>query len=405
MTFATLAGHSCARVVVQVPHNGPWWADVDLVEAPSLSGSVELALGSLRLRGVILAQSSGSDLAQRRVRLLAGAGAWGKLLSPKAYHSDARIRARTVIQDAAREAGETVEMGTVGDTQIGIDYVRQAGAASRALEDVIGTASWWVDFDGVTRFGTRPTSELADNACEVLEYSPRTRTATLSTDDLTRISIGAVLRSRLDEPQTIREMTITVEAESLRVSAWCGESYAGGRVAGAFRKLVERSTKGLWGKRRYRVVRLSGDRLELQPVRRDAGLPSITPISMIPGIAGSHATLVEGAEVFVEFVDGDPRDPIVTGFAGKGGAGHAPDEQALSVESKLRLGGASATNEVALANLVRAEFAKLQTTLLSGTVTGTSVSGGAVSGTVTFGSAYTAPSSASDIGAQKVVAL
>lgn len=349
MTFATLAGYSCARVIVQVPHNGPWWADVDLVEAPSVSGSVELALGSLRLRGTILAQSSGTDLAQRRVRLLAGAGAWGSLLPPKAYHSDARIRARTVIQDAAREAGETVEMGSVGDTQIGIDYVRQAGAASRALEDVIGAASWWVDFDGVTRFGTRPTSELAEDACEVLEYSPGTRTVTLATDDLTRISIGSVLRSRLDEPQTIRELTITVEAESLRVSAWCGESFARGRIAGAFRKLVEHSTKGLFGKRRYRVVRLSVDRLELQPVRSDAGLPSITPISMVPGIAGSHATLVEGAEVYVEFVDGDPREPIVTGFAGKGSAGHAPDEQALSVESTLRLGGPTATDAVALA--------------------------------------------------------
>jgi hypothetical protein len=37
-----------------------------------------------------------------------------------------------------------------------------------------------------------------------------------------------------------------------------------------------------------------------------------------------HAQLTPGAEVFVEFEEGDRTKPIITGFAGKDGVGFAP---------------------------------------------------------------------------------
>ena len=92
-------------------------------------------------------------------------------------------------------------------------------------------------------------------------------------------------------------------------------------LASAVARLTDQRLHGVY---RYRVLRLSVDRVELQAVRKGAGLPDLLPVSMWPGVAGAHATLALGAEVLVQFVEGDRTMPIVTGFAGRGGQGHVP---------------------------------------------------------------------------------
>lgn len=87
------------------------------------------------------------------------------------------------------------------------------------------------------------------------------------------------------------------------------------------------------GPRKYRVVRMSVDRVELQIVNRALGLPDILPISQWPGMAGAWAKLTPGAEVLVQFIDGDPSQPIVTHYEPKGGAGFRPVELHLCAGS------------------------------------------------------------------------
>ncbi len=53
------------------------------------------------------------------------------------------------------------------------------------------------------------------------------------------------------------------------------------------------------------------------------------PVSMWPGVAGAHAELQLGAHVLVEFIEGDRRLPIVTGFAGKDSPGFVPSTLTL----------------------------------------------------------------------------
>lgn len=354
MTIATVNGFAAIALSVHVPGAGPWWADVTLDGAPELTGQVTIAIGALELSGTVDPGHNGTHALQRRMRVVAGAGGWGTMLRARHYHNDAQIRARTVAEDAAREAGETLGDFAPATERIGIDYVRQAGAASRVLEDVIGGAPWWVGYDGVTRVGARSTSSAAPSAYEVIEHVPDERVVVLAVDDLRAVGIGSVLTRGLDEPQTVRELSIEVEPALFRVRAWCGgESGARGRVAGLLRDIARASARDrLLGHWRYRVVRMSAERVELQSVRRDADLPDVLPISMWPGAPGVHAELAPGAHVLVEFIEGDRRLPIITHFAGKDGTGWVPAELVLGASSTLRLGSENANDGVALSSRV-----------------------------------------------------
>lgn len=329
--YATINGEPTSLVEVHVAATGPWWADVDCVEAPDLpaTGLVSLRVGALTLAGAVDPDAAGTFGMQRRVRVIGGAGGWGRLLPAKAYHSDAGVSALLVAQDAAREAGETIVGFASPSARVGVDYVRQAGPASRALEDVTGGAEWWVNYDGTTTVGTRPTAPAARGAYELVDYDPRHRVALLAVDDLSLVGIGSVLSDRFDVPATVRELVITVTPDSSRVRVWTGESRIS-RMAGIFRALVDRATDsrlhGLW---RYRVVRMSGGeltdgRVELQAISRAAGLPDVLPVSCIPGVPGIWASLTPGSEVAVQFLEGDRTMPRVTHYDGKDRPGFLP---------------------------------------------------------------------------------
>lgn len=353
--FATVDGYPLVSARVHVPARGPWFADVEFESAPDVSSRVTLRLGELELVGTIDPTHDGTHAEHRRSRIVAGAGGWGRLLAPKAYHNDAGIRVRTVAQDAAREAGEELADDPLLEERIGIDYVRQAGPASRVLEDALRGAGWWVGYDGVTRVGTRATTTAAANTYEVLEYVPDERVVVLAVDDLRAVGVGSVLTDRLDTPQTVSELEINVSADVVRMRAWTGGGEASrGRIEDAMRAIVRRAVDDrIWGLWRYRVVRMSGDRVELQAVRRDAGLPDVLPVSMWPGLAGAHAELTGGAEVLVQFIEGNRTMPIITHFAGKDGAGWAPANVILSASTTLRLGGEGASQGVPLGSALK----------------------------------------------------
>lgn len=356
--FARVDEHQLVSARITVPSVGPWWAEVVFAEAPDVSGRVSIWIGALALVGTIDASHDGVYGLQRRSRIVAGAGAWGTLLAPKHYHNDARIRARTLVEDAAREIGESLGDFAPSAEWIGIDYVRQGGPASRVLEEAIGEARWWVGYDGRTYVGTRDDGEAT--GYEVLDVDAAHRLVTLSADEIDGIVVGQTIDApQLEQPLTIRELEIEVVEEGLRVRAWCGGDVSSqSRLVDSLRALVMRLLDAKqYGVRKYRVVRMSADRVELQAVERSGGHPDVLPISMWPGVAGAHAALQPGAEVLVEFIDGDRTQPIVRSFAGKDGVGHAPLTSVLSVhgaDGRLLLGGPEATEKVSLADRIDA---------------------------------------------------
>lgn len=331
--FVSVNGVRVSDLELRVANVGPWFAELDLEQEITPSGPATITIDGLELVGTIEPRAAGAFGLRSKIRVIGGAGAWSKTIPAKGYHNDSGVKALNVAQDLARELGEELGVFTPTRDRLGKDFARPEGLAATVLEDIAGGAPWWVDYNGNTHVGQRPATTADVNAYEVLAYDPRSRLVTLSVSKPDSVVIGSILTERLDGPQTVRELALRITPDEMRVSAWCGGSeVAGGMLADLLRTIAKRALDGhLFGCYRYRVVRTNGDRVELQAASRDAGLPDLAPLSMWPGVAGVHAELAQGAEVLVEFIDGDRAQPIVTHFSGKDGVGFVP--------SSLTLGG------------------------------------------------------------------
>lgn len=355
--FATIGGEFCERVRLFLPQHGVWYADVSMLGDPELSGRVMLNLGSLQLSGTV--QRPGTRGEQSFLRIVGGAGAWGTTLAAKSYHNDAGVKRKLVAEDAAREAGETLETLTTQE-KLGAHYLRRFGIASRALESAIGRA-WHVDYDGVTRVGPRGSHTPADGSYLVVDVQPTEGWVLLSMDDLTSVRVGSVLREGLDAEVVVRDLEVRVDSDQVEVIAWTAADDTQDRLAASLERLAQRAQGDrIWGKWRYRVVEMDGDRVKLQAVSRAAGLPDALPISMGPGVAGAHAELTPASEVLVEFIEGSPSMPLITHFAGKDGTGFVPINLLLDATSEIKL-GAAAAQFVALADDVLSELNDIRT--------------------------------------------
>ena len=352
MTYATLDGFDVQSGTVYIPAGGVWWADLELIEECQVSGSATLTLGNTTLVGTIDPTHVGDFGLRCRLRLVGGAGGWSSSLPAKGYHNDAGVTASEIVQDLARETGETLGTFEPSATSVGVDFVRPSGQAIKSLEEAIGSAFWWVELDGTTTVGERTETAAEDGVYLVSDVKADDSLVFLSLneDELSAVLPGTILSEGLDTPQTIRETRFELTPDSVRVVAWAPpETSQRGRLAKAFTALVAQATdRKIFGKIRYRVAAMSGDRIELQPQSTDAGFPNIGPVIQRPGAAGSHATMVDGSLVLVEFIEGNPRLPVVTGFAEKDGAGHAPDTQTFSVVTTLKLGSSTAAEGLTL---------------------------------------------------------
>lgn len=315
-----------ARVRVVVGNVGAWHVLADLESDEPVTGPVVVTVGTLSLHGTVDAAHSGAYALQRRVRVVAGAGGWGDSVTARAYHNDAGVKAKLVAEDAARAVGESIATFVPAAERLGVNYCRQAGPAVRALEDSAGGVPWWVDYAGKTHVGVRPAVDIPESAYDVVAYDPAARIATLAIDDPAAIGIGTVIGGPIEAPAAVRQLEILVSSDEIRAVAWVGGADTDpDRLTGLLRAIVERATdRRLWGAWRYRVVRMNGHRVDLQPVRSAAGLPDLTAIDVWPGLAGTHAELAAGAHVLVSFAEGDRAQPIITHVTPHKGNGWIP---------------------------------------------------------------------------------
>lgn len=330
----TIEGHPLKALRVIVANIGPWVAECDMQDDIAVSGVVRIQAGQLTLVGTV--QLDGTYALQRRVRVVAGAAGWSNELRARSYHNDAGVKCQAIAADAARECGERLGVFVPQAERLGRDYVRTTGQAARALEAACGPGvAWWVDTAGVTHAGPRPAVQLAPERYTVLAYDPRSRLATLATEDPADVVIGAQLTA-LGVTGTVREYQLEIAPAQVRVVAWLSEAAnEPGRLAGLVRSVVARATDArVHGMYRYRVVSVAGDsRLNLQAVRAVAGLPDVATVSQWPGVAGAKCTPALSSECLVSFVEGDPAQPVVLAFTGPDGQGFAPQAISLGDQS------------------------------------------------------------------------
>lgn len=342
--FVKVDGDSARSMQLRIPQSGRWSAEIVMSAAPPVGTTVTIMVGAVRLVGTVVESMAGTYAGTTGLKVVAGYGGWSQALAARHYHNDgAGVRALAVAQDAARECGERLGTFTPVAERLGVDYTRAATVpAVKALEDAAGGNPWWVELDGTTSVGVRPEVPLDATLCPTLGYDPINRVAMLGLERLDAVTIGSVVTEHVETPQVVREIQVNVSAdEPLRAKVWCGGTVNnGGRLAGLLRGIVDRLTdKPLHGVYRYRVTRMVGDRVECESARSD--MPNARPLMMWPGVAGCFAELVPGAEVLLMFIDSDPRQPVIVGFAPVGSPGFVP--------ASLVIGATSSSTEKAAA--------------------------------------------------------
>ena len=312
------AGVGAARV--QIPAWGRWWADVDALTPIDLAAGAPVALeiADVVLRGTVV--SGGTHAGRAAYRIVAGAGAWSRTVPARAYRDGSGVQRSTVIADVAAAVGEPIDGAPAG--RVGEHYARAEGPASRVLHELAPRA-WYVDRDGVTRFGVRP-AVVYTGAAPRVDVRPAAGCVELAVAELGPFVPGVVVDGRA--PAVDVEYLLTSSRLSVRVFAGATMS----RDLESFARLLDaldprRAYRGAFD---FRVVTQDGHTLNLQPVRASAGLPDLerVPVRLAPGVRAKHFL---GSLVTVVFLDADPSRPCVITGDDAGAPGWMPLELEL----------------------------------------------------------------------------
>lgn len=312
---STLNGIRVTSSKVSIPSWGCWYADVSLDGEHTISGDASLVIADLTLVGTVL--SGGPQLGRSTYRIVAGKGGWRQAVARKAYANDAGVKLSTVVTDAAADVGETV--GTLSTDRLGPAYVRQATSASRVLQD-IAPQGWYVDEAGVTQIGARAAGELVGSVTRIQPLDKARGKIVLAAESIATILPGVVV-----DGITAVDVLHEISAEGgLRSTIWGSQAPSN---LDSLRTLVEQldPNREYRGTTEYRVVTLSGNRLNLQPVRVSSGMPELERVPVRPGVAGCSTDALLGSKVLVSFIGGDPAYPYVAAFEDPDGDGFVPD--------------------------------------------------------------------------------
>jgi hypothetical protein len=328
---ATLAGHRATHAVANIPAWGCWYADASIDGEHALTGSVDLKIADLTLRGTVL--SGGVAKGRSSYRIVGGAGGWGGTLPKKSYANDAGVKLATVLGDAAREAGEA--LGAVSTTdRVGPAFVREEGPASRVLE-ALAPGAWYVGEDGVTRLGARAASTIPANVTRINAADLARGTVTLASESIVGILPGVVVDG-LTAVDVQHEISLK---GGLRSTVWGAQGGGSSRRLSAYRQIAAQidPDRQFRGVTEYRVVTLEGERLNLQPVRVSTGMPDLRRVHPRPGVPGCSATAALGSRVLVGFIEADRGRPFVAAYEDPEGDGFQPTT--LSMQAGGMAGG------------------------------------------------------------------
>jgi hypothetical protein len=315
-TSILLNGLSAVSARLVIPYKGVWSADVDfdleVVPVPPFGPAI-LTIGKTVFLGFIDPDGSGKFGAKGRARVLGGFGGWHKELPAQHFTNDAGVLSTAVLLATGALVGEKVAQAI--PSFLGQHYTRAAGPASRVLTDL----DWYVDtITGVTIVGPRLPIPVRPDTVEILDWDPLEQRATVATDEV--LQPGSVLIDIRFGTAQVRDVEQVFDAGGSRATAHCRKT--GLDIAGMLASVARETITPEYQQRHtYRVVLQSPDgRLALQAVELLGPVPDMLPIALCLGVPGFDSKLTPGSEVHVEFADGDPSKPRVTGFS----AGNPP---------------------------------------------------------------------------------
>lgn len=317
MSLATLNGAPISRGRVQVPAWGLWWSDLDLQDPEEFSSgdAANLQFADVAAVGTII--SGGVVHGRARYRIVGGSGGWSKPIAARGYTNDLGVRKDKVLTDAANDAGESIDSPPTDS--LGPHFARTAGLASRVLNDVT-PRGWRVDFDGVTRFGLRPTTTYQGEGTRS-RIDPNVQVIDVVTDEIATLVPGVVI----DGSNPATDVEYVLDEGRLTARVYAGQTQRS-RSVDALASIIEALFPSLRyrGLFEYRLVIQVGERMFLQPVRAATGLPDLSNVPVRPGMAGVKCDGLLGALVLVAFIDADPSRPCVVSWDAPDAPGYHP---------------------------------------------------------------------------------
>jgi hypothetical protein len=366
---------------VTFPLQGAWVAEL-IVQGASpaeLFGPCTVAIGGVLLVGT--GHAAKDDAGRVSVTVTAGAGGLGAAVETQHYTPPATIA--VVLRDALAFGSEVLSPAADAATlaQQLPQWTRVAGTVREATRRAVaaaGAVAWRHLPDGTVWVG--PETWLPTAAVVTLESEEPTQQ--LFTVALSELSVfpGTTYRG-----QRLTQVEYTLSGSTLRARL----SY--GSTVSPLRAMVREETAGQDYTAPYTatVVGQNADgTVELRS--GDARMPNMSKVPIRPGLPGLVISEVPTTSVaIVEFENGDPARPVVTGWL----AGSATR---LAFDAEVVLGGGlSVTTRAAVAELVKAELDTLANLYNTHTHTGV-MAGPASSGTTA--SVYTP----GDVAAQRV---
>lgn len=310
MDFATLNGQRVISASVTIPIQGTWSADVVLSSDTTTPTSVTLAIADITLVGTAFRTAAFSG--SRSLRLVGGAAGWRKTLPAKGYSSPAGVRLKSVLDDAARESGET--MAPYADATIGSFFTRDRQPAERVLRSL--APSWWMGLDGETHIEARPSGAIT-SPFTVTSWSGGKGQFEIATEKLSDWMPGRSFTSpTVTTAQTISTTQIQVDnAGKLRLTV-LNTRGTGDRLLDHVRSIIRDELaslvfSGVW---EYELALTEGDTVDL--VSTDSRVPNLTKIPLRSSVMGEKVTPAPGGKCLVAFVNSDPSRPVVLSIDG-----------------------------------------------------------------------------------------
>jgi len=277
-----------------------------------LSGAVELKLGDVTLNGTVLEGQSGVHAGRGGVHVVGGAGHLKDVLAARAYGT---IPLRVLLQDLAKESGETLAPETALWARSLTRWTRPAVTMAQALNQVLAPLGgvWRVLDDGTVWVGEESWPEVNQRRTDVvLDELPGSGLFVLAPES-PWLRPCVTFRGR-----RVCHVTYEVSPKGVRASLYLDE---GRGLSDLVRTLVRETLRtellalGLY---QARVVKQAANgSIEVQP---DSPLvPPLVGVQLKLPWPGCRVTVSAGDRVLVGFEGGDLTKPYAVALtAGSG---------------------------------------------------------------------------------------
>ncbi len=314
MSVITVNGTRVATASITIPYYGAWSADVTMPSGATIASPVTIVAGDLTLTGTVTRQASfAGDVS---ARIVAGGAGWRNELPAKGYSHLIGVKLSSLLTDVANECGERISIDT--DRTVGNHWARERASGERTLRLLLD-GLWWVDGEGVTQTGPRPSSAVA-TPFTLVSRSPARGSLEVATESLAGWLPGNTFTcNTVADPQTISSVTVEAGNDGkvrLHVLSTDGATE---RLRTDIRNIV-RAELASFSYGKTWAYTIAADPLSLGLVSTvdctpvDPSMPALTKVPLVG--TGVVAAPVAGTSCRVRFVDGDPSRPEVIALGG-----------------------------------------------------------------------------------------